>query len=129
MKYEVQKQYISNLQKSINNSSRLSKQFINALNKSIINYLTENPNASYSDLEKTFGTIDEVTESYYDSLNSGEIKSQISHKKKLFICCLSTLVIIGIICVLIYGNYYHNLNKDLPSYTIDEIEIITDTTD
>ncbi|WP_448901823.1 DUF6120 family protein [Eubacterium sp.] len=129
MKYEVQKQYISNLQKSIKNSSRLTKQFINALNKSISNYLTENPNASYYDLEKTFGTIDEVTESYYDSLNSDEIRGQISHKKKLFICCLSTLVIIGIICGLIYGNYYYNLNKDLPSYSIDEIEIITDTTD
>ena len=129
MNYEVKKHYILNLQKSINNTSRFSKQFINTLDKSINNYLAENPNASYSDLEKTFGTIDEVTESYYDSLNSKEIKSQISHKKKLFISYLSIVIIIGIICAVIYGNYYHNLNKDLPAYSVDEIEIITETTE
>ena len=80
--------------------------------------MVEHPETTYNDLVEIFGTPVDVSESFYESLSSNEIRKQQKLKKHIIIIAVT----VGIICVFSFIHYYQNLNKNLPSYTIEKIE-------
>ena len=114
----IQKAYIKNLKKELKISSKYKRTLLNDLEINIDSYISEHPNTTYKDLVENFGTPEDVSESFYESLSSDEIKKQQKLKKHIIIIA----IVVGLICVFSFIHYYQNLNKDLPSYTIEKIE-------
>lgn len=110
--------YIKNIKKQLKISTKYKKTLLNNLEVNINSYISEHPNATYNDLVDNFGTPEDVSESFYASLSSDEINYQQNFKKHIIIIAIA----VGLICIFFFVHYYHNLNKNLPSYTIEKIE-------
>ena len=107
----IQKAYIKNIKKQLKISSKYKRTLLNDLEINIDSYISEHPNTTYKDLVENFGTPEDVSESFYESLSSDEIKKQQKLKKHIIIIA----IVVGLICVFSFIHYYQNLNKDLPS--------------
>lgn len=114
----IQKAYIKNIKKQLKISSKYKRTLLNDLEINIDSYISEHPNTTYKDLVENFGTPEDVSESFYESLSSNEIRKQQKLKKHIIIIAVT----VGIICVFSFIHYYQNLNKNLPSYTIETID-------
>lgn len=114
----TKKVYIKNLKKELKISSKYKRNLLNDLEVNVKSYMVEHPETTYNDLVEIFGTPVDVSESFYESLSSDEIKKQQKLKKHIIIIA----IVVGLICVFSFIHYYQNLNKDLPSYTIEKIE-------
>ena len=67
-------------------SSKYKRTLLNDLEINIDSYISEHPNTTYKDLVENFGTPEDVSESFYESLSSDEIKKQQKLKKHIIIC-------------------------------------------
>lgn len=124
MSQEAGKVYVAAVNKEIKITDKKKKDFLNILKINIENFLLENVGAGYEEIVDNFGTPEEVAESYWDSLGNEEIIAKVKSKRKIVIAIL----VIGIILVAtvggIVGHYYYLLTKELPVYTVEEIEIL-----
>ena len=57
--------------------------------------MVEHPETTYNDLVEIFGTPEDVSESFYESLSSNEIRKQQKLKKHIIIIAVT----VSIICV------------------------------
>ena len=117
---KITKLYIKNVKRQIKTSSQKKKQLLYDLKINTNNYISEYPNSTYSDLEAEFGTPVAIAESFYDSLDTAEIKHQQTYKKHIILI----IIIFCTICALSFIWHYHKLNQNLPAYTIEEIDEI-----
>lgn len=113
--------YVSLVKKELSFSSKSSRDFLHVLKQNINNYILEYPTASYSDLEAVFGLPHDVAASYYDTLEKEELDRHLNSKKRTLILIIcSSLFFLSIFACY----YYYNLTKELPAYTVEEIEVI-----
>ena len=91
----IQKSYIKNIKKQLKISSKYKRTLLNDLEINIDSYISEHPNTTYKDLVENFGTPEDVSESFYESLSSNEIRKQQKLKKHIIIIAVT----VSIICV------------------------------
>lgn len=120
---KTMKLYIKNVKCQIKTSSQQKRHLLYDLKININNYISEHPNATYTDLEAEFGTPLDISESFYDSLDATEIKHQQNYKKHIILI----IIIFCIICAFAFIWHHHKLNRDLPAYTIEEIDEIIES--
>ena len=109
--------YLSNVKKTLKYTNKDSKKLLHNLKNDIDLFTFENSNVTLNDLISTFGSPSDISESFYCNLDIQELEKQKKYKH----CILIAITIITIIAIICIFHYYNNLNKDLPSYTIDTI--------
>lgn len=116
----INENYISNVKKAIKHIDKNSEKLIRNLKNEVDIFISGHPDTTYNDLITTFGSPDEIAESVYHNMDTKEIKKQKKLKSYIIIAIVIVVLIIAI-CII---HYYSQLNKDLPSYTIDNINMI-----
>lgn len=109
--------YLSSVKKALKYTNKDSKKLLNDLKNEADIFSLENSDATLNDFISTFGSPSDISESFYSNLDMQELKKQRKYKHYILIA-ITIIAIIAIICI---SHYYNNLNKDLPSYTIDTI--------
>lgn len=109
--------YLSSIRKALKYTNKDSKKLLNNLKNEVDIFSLENSDATLNDFISNFGSPSDISESFYSNLDIQELKKQKKYKHYIIIS-ITIITIIAIICI---SHYYNNLNKDLPSYTIDTI--------
>lgn len=109
--------YISEVKKKIKISSKYKKEFLETLNSNLDIYLEDNPSATYEDIENDFGKVDDVVQSYYDSIESKEIVKRLKTKMIITISIIIFLVIV----LVVYIKHFYDFSKDVPAYSVEEV--------
>ena len=93
------------------------KEIISSIHQDISSYLSEHPDADYEDILEHFGTPEEMTLSFAESLSSQEIMTTARKNKRHLIILLIIIIIgIGILSAMIYHVNW------VAEHTIVEIE-------
>ena len=116
----LKNQYISNIKRNLKITTKYKKEFLQNLENSVEEYTNENPTASYQDIEETFGSVEDIIESYYESMEKEEILKKIRLKKIIFAGIISVLIIF-IISSVIYVSYLENSKLDIPVYSSEKV--------
>ena len=98
------------------------KEIISSIHQDISSYLSEHPDAEYEDILEHFGTPEEMTLSFAESLSSQEIIAT-AHKNQRHLIVIISIIIIGI-CILSAMIYHVNWVAEHTIVEIDETIII-----
>lgn len=113
----AKKKFLHDIEKKIIVSNHRRSEFLKILKHNLENYVVEYPDATYSDLENTFGTAGEIAKAYYDSIDDQEIIQKLKVKRKIFIIIIIFITALA----LVYCYYYYRLIQDIPTYAVEEI--------
>lgn len=86
------KQYLNQIEKSLICKGNQRKQFLNSFEDNMDEYLRDNPDADFAQLEKDMGTPQEIANAFLENEDASKIKKRMNFKK---------WIILGIVCVLI----------------------------
>lgn len=94
------------------------KEIIASIHQDISSYVSEHPDISYEDIIKHFGTPEEMTLSFAESLSLDDIISTSRKQHKIHVILISiTIIFLCILCILI--GYFYLVIKSEP-VSIDE---------
>lgn len=97
------KQYYRKIDSYIPKKYPHRKEIISSIHHDISSYLSEHPDADYENILEHFGTPEEMTLSFAESLSSQEIMATARKNKRHLIIMLTILIIgIGILSAMIY---------------------------
>ncbi len=113
----VKSMYLSSVKKALKYVNKDSKKLINSLKVEVDIFISEHSDVTLNDLISKFGSPSDIAESFYANLDISELKKQ-KRIKGYIITAILVVVLTFIVCTI---NYYTNLHKDLPVYTIDTI--------
>lgn len=116
----ISKKYISNVKKSLHSNCKDCRKLIRTLKNEVEIYVSENHDANMHDLISSFGSPDEISDSYYSNLKPSEIKKQKQIKRYILICTICVIMVISIVTA-IYSYHLHQLAKELISHTAGTI--------
>ncbi len=86
------KQYLNQIEKLLVCKGAQRKQFLNSFEDNMDEYLRDNPDADFAQLEKDMGTPQEIANAFLENEDASKIKKRMTFKK---------WIILGIVCVLI----------------------------
>ena len=89
------KRYLKSISRLLLCGSKERTQFLQDFNSNIDEFLSSNPNATISDLEKAMGTPQEIADSFMENISSEDIKKRTS--------IVRILIIIGAIALIIFA--------------------------
>lgn len=122
MNEDIISQYYKNIVSKFKFKGKKEKEFLFELNKHIHEYESQN-DLTYEDLVESFGTPDEVYNSYIEALDENYLTEKLNHKK-----LLKKLIIICIICVLVLSLFiFYKINQEAnksKNHRVNEIETI-----
>ncbi len=118
--------YYRKIKKTLPCYNKVMKKMLDDLKFSIEAYLDENPNAEFQDIEKHFGTAEQISNDFSTVISEPQIKAY-KRTKYIRIALLSVLsailVFIGALTIIIYINnsrdtiyYYETSVTDLGWY-------------
>lgn len=101
-------QYLNAIRRKIVCSRKTKKLFIEDLTYSIMNYMEENGELSFTDISERFGQVSEVSSQFMDSLDPMEIK-KIQKKRKFYVMILLSALFLMVLffCLVLKYNYTH----------------------
>lgn len=115
------KKYLADIKQLLYAKTPSRKILLKNLAQSIDSYTLEHPHFTYDDLVQNFGTPTDIAESYYESLNSKEIYKK-TFSKKAIVIGISILLLGIILLIALKVRYDYYLNREIPTYTIEEYE-------
>jgi len=122
MNKDIISKYYKNIVSKFRFKGKKEKEFLLELNKHILEYESQN-NLTYEDLVESFGTPDEVYNSYIESLDENYLTEQLNHKR-----LIKKFIIICIICVVVLSVFiFYKINQEADEakkHRVDEIENI-----
>lgn len=86
------KQYLNQIEKLLVCKGAQRKQFLNSFEDNMDEYLRDNPDADFAQLQKDMGTPQEIANAFLENEDASKIKKRMTFKK---------WIILGIVCVLI----------------------------
>jgi len=114
--------YYKNIVSKFKFKGKKEKEFLFELNRHIHEYESQN-DLTYEDLVESFGTPDEVYNSYIESLDENYLTEKLNHKR-----LIKNFIIICIICVLALSVFiFYKINEEAneaKKHRVDEIESI-----
>ncbi len=116
----LKNEYISNIKRNLKVPTKYKKDFLQNLENSVEEYINENPTSSYKDIEEAFGSVEDIIESFYESMEKEEILKKIRLKKIIFIGIISVLIML-VVSSMVYASYLENLKGDIPVYKTENI--------
>ena len=96
------KRYLNNISNLLLCSSKERNQFLQDFRNNIDDFMVNNPNASFIDLEKAMGTPQEIADSFMENISSKDVKKRIYVKRILLISVIIIIVLISIMCISAY---------------------------
>ena len=109
--------YLSEVKKALKYTNKDSRKLLHNLKNEVNIFAFENSSVTLDTLISTFGSPSDISESFYSNLDIQELKKQRKYKRYIIIA----ITIIVITIIIFISRYYSNLDKDLPTYTIDTI--------
>ena len=97
------KNYYSELGKSLSCDSKKKKMITARLKSDVECYLLTNPEATFDDIIKKFGSPQEMIEQYYDDEMAEQLAKTLSKGKKiaLVVAVAATLLVIVLVCTIV----------------------------
>ncbi len=104
------KKYIQQIRKNLICSNEQRKIFLDSFSDNIDEYLKDNPDADFSQLQKDLGTPEEIANSFLESVSVTHIKRRMSFVKWIILGVVVALAIYitAIIIALIDAHFSHN---------------------
>lgn len=107
--------YLKSLKKQILCPSSIRNKIISDFTENLAFFIDENPNASYEELVKHFGSPEEVSNSFLLSIDTDELtlRMEKTQKKKhivLITCIIAILLLIGCYFIMIKDNQSTQIN-------------------
>lgn len=120
LKKELNK-YFKNIKRNLPCTNKDIKKLLSSLKESVATYIDDNNIDNLSKIEQHFGTAESVANEFTAGLDNAYIKSYKFKKRiAMIVVALFTAVSLAVVSLVIY--IYINTNKNLPAYTVDEIE-------
>ena len=119
------RRYLNSIKREIPNIGRSKSKIVNIIREMVAEYLSENPDASYLQIENKFGTPAQIVSTYLAEAETSEIKKALNFKKQILIVMLifTTLTFaawVGVVSSALV-RYYTNHN----GFVIEQITDIT----
>lgn len=95
---------------------KLKKQIMDSIRQSIGAYLEENPAADFEEIQKHFGTPQQIATSYVDEMTTPEILKKFSVKKTILTIICAAVVTIVIIWLAAVGIAIANEHTQADGY-------------
>lgn len=123
MRNKAVNKYLRSIKRKISCDRITKKIFIADLTSSIINYMEENGELSYSDLCERFGEVCDVSSQFMDSLDPMEIK-QIQKKRRIYFWLLIIVLVLLVLALslILKYNYTHWGTENIIETIIYETE-------
>lgn len=88
------KKYISEIQKLLVCSAKERRKFIRDFNSNIDDFVSDNPDADFSQLQKDMGTPQEIANAFLENESAFYIKKRVSFVKWIIIGIAITLILL-----------------------------------
>lgn len=121
------KQYYKQINSYIPRKYPHRKEFISSIHEDISSYVSEHPDISYEDIIEHFGTPEEMTLSFAESLSLEDIVSTSHKQRRIHVIFIS--IVIVFLCVLTTLIFYFYLVIKSSPVSIDETITIYEETD
>lgn len=119
------KQYLNQIKKLLVCKGTQRKQFLNSFADNMDEYLKDNPNADFAQLQKDMGTPQEIANAFLENESASDIKKRMSFAKWIIIgVVLALLIYVFLIVLGIVGAFQDKNGYD--EITITESMIYED---
>ncbi len=117
----ARKKYLRKIKKAMEAGSSGKKHIYDSICQSVDNYILENPDFQYSDLEENFGSSADIAEYYYENLSHQDtFKKNYVGKILIGLIVVLILVVGAFVVSKLRADYY--FNRELPVYSPEEYE-------
>jgi len=97
---QERKQYLNQIKKLLVCKGNQRKQFLNSFEDNMDEYLRDNPDADFSQLQKDMGTPQEIANAFLENEEASKIKKRMSFKKWIIIAIIVVILMIAVSIVL-----------------------------
>ncbi len=115
------KQYLNQIKKLLVCKGNQRKQFLNSFEDNMDEYLRDNPDADFAQLEKDMGTPQEIANAFLENEDASKIKKRMSFKKWIIIAIIVVILMIASTLVLALIDA-HKSHRATTTITVTEIE-------
>lgn len=113
------KQYLKQIKKLLVCKGSKKRKFLKSFDDNIEEYLKDNPDASYDELQKNMGTPQEIANGFLENESAVHIKNQTTIVKWVIIGIIICLIIVAITFVAVFIDA-HEANHGSEEITITE---------
>ena len=115
------KQYLNQIKKLLVCKGNQRKQFLKSFEDNMDEYLRDNPDADFAQLEKDMGTPQEIANAFLENEEASKIKKRMSFKKWIIIAIIVVILMIASTLVLALIDA-HKSHRATTTITVTEIE-------
>jgi len=94
------KQYLNQIEKSLICKGAQRKQFLNSFEDNMDEYLRDNPDADFAQLEKDMGTPQEIANAFLENEDASKIKKRMNFKKWIIAAIIIIILMVATMIVL-----------------------------
>ena len=117
------RRFLREIRKSIPGGGKQKKQMVERVKVSILEYLTEEPDAGYDDLCTRFGAPEQIAAAYLEELDVSDLKKQLTIREKI-VRAVATGVIVAVIVWLGVAVYaVREYGDAMPGYIEVTVEV------
>ena len=119
------KKYIQEIKRNLVCNNEQRKKFLASFSDNMDEYLNDNPDADFAQLQEDLGTPEEIANAFLENTSASNIKKRISFAKWI-IAGIVVIVLSVIVTLVIEITDAHNSNNGYSTETITTEEITTD---
>jgi len=118
---QERKQYLNQIKKLLVCKGNQRKQFLNSFEDNMDEYLRDNPDADFSQLQKDMGTPQEIANAFLENEEASKIKKRMSFKKWIIIAIIVVILMIAstLVLALIDAHKSHRSSGTIVTITED----------
>ena len=94
------KQYLNQIEKSLICKGNQRKQFLNSFEDNMDEYLRDNPDADFAQLEKDMGTPQEIANAFLENEDASKIKKRMNFKKWIIVAIIIIILMAAVTLLL-----------------------------
>lgn len=94
------KQYLNQIEKSLICKGAQRKQFLNSFEDNMDEYLRDNPDADFAQLEKDMGTPQEIANAFLENEDASKIKKRMNFKKWIIAAIIIIILMAAVTLIL-----------------------------
>lgn len=117
--------YMQEIKRNLVCDNKQRKKFLSSFSDNMDEYLNDNPDADFVQLQKDLGTPEEIANAFLENASASNIKKRMSFAKWI-IAGVAVALVIYITAIMIVIIDAHNSNNGYGTETITTEEITTD---
>ncbi len=114
------KQYLNQIEKSLICKGNQRKQFLNSFEDNMDEYLRDNPDADFAQLQKDMGTPQEIANAFLENEDASKIKKRMNFKKWIIAAIIIIILMVATMIVLALIDA-HKAHRSESTLTVTEI--------